>query len=53
MTDMWTTLQTMEDETFLKIVLGTADITEFDTFVAQWHMLGGDDIIAEIEAMIG
>lgn len=53
MSDMWTTLQTMEDETFLKIVLGTADIEEFDKFVAQWHALGGDDIIAEIEAMIG
>lgn len=53
MADCWTTLQTMENETFLKIVLGTAPIEEFDNFVDQWYKLGGEKIISEIEAIVG
>jgi putative aldouronate transport system substrate-binding protein len=41
------TLDTMELETFTKIVQG-ASIDEFDTFVESWRQLGGDDIEAEV-----
>jgi len=44
----WGTLLTMEDEVFLRILTGEADISEFDDFVTQWHALGGDDIIREL-----
>ena len=51
MRDIWTTLKTMEDETFLKIVLGTSPLDSFDTFVKQWHALGGDTILNEVETI--
>ena len=49
----WGTLLTMEDETFLQILTGEADISEFDNFVEQWHALGGNDIINELTALAG
>lgn len=50
MSDAWATLQSMEDETFMKIVLGEADIEAFDEFVKQWHAQGGDQITKEVQA---
>jgi multiple sugar transport system substrate-binding protein/putative aldouronate transport system substrate-binding protein len=41
----------MEDETFLKIILGTAPIDSFDQFVTDWKAQGGDEITAEVQAM--
>ena len=38
----------MEEETFAKIILGKADISEFDTFVENWKNQGGDQILKEI-----
>ncbi len=38
----------MEEETFAKIVMGKADISEFDTFVENWKKQGGDQILKEI-----
>lgn len=32
----------------LKIVMGKADISEFDTFVENWKSQGGDQILKEI-----
>ena len=41
-------LKKMEEETFSKIVMGKADISEFDTFVENWKSQGGDQILTEI-----
>ena len=44
----WANLQKMEEETFAKIIMGKADISEFDTFVKNWKNQGGDQILKEI-----
>ena len=44
----WANLKKMEEETFSKIVMGKADISEFDTFVENWKSQGGDQILKEI-----
>jgi len=41
------TLDTMELETFTKIIQG-ASIDEFDAFVDNWQQLGGEEITAEV-----
>ena len=38
----------MEEETFAKIIMGKADISEFDTFVEDFNKLGGSDMTAEV-----
>lgn len=50
--EKWATLYKMEEETFLKIIMGTADIDTFDTFVSNWYAQGGQDITDEVYAMI-
>lgn len=52
MEDMWTNLETLENETYVKIVMGSAPIEQFDTFVEQWHSQGGETITAEVEAYL-
>ena len=49
----WANLKKMEEETFAKIVMGKADISEFDTFVENWKSQGGDQILEEINAELG
>ena len=44
----WANLKKMEEETFAKIIMGKADISEFDTFVKNWKSQGGDQILKEI-----
>ena len=44
----WANLKKMEEETFAKIIMGKADISEFDTFVKNWKNQGGDQILKEI-----
>ena len=44
----WANLKKMEEETFAKIIIGKADISEFDTFVKNWKSQGGDQILKEI-----
>jgi putative aldouronate transport system substrate-binding protein len=48
MTDKWATLDKLEKETFTKIIMGAASVDEFDTFVADWNKLGGEQILQEI-----
>ncbi len=48
MTDKWTTLDKLEKEVFMKIIMGSASIDEFDAFVADWNKLGGEAILQEI-----
>ncbi|RED65460.1 extracellular solute-binding protein [Cohnella phaseoli] len=47
MGDRRATLEKLELETFTKIILG-ASLDDFDTFVADWKKLGGDQITAEV-----
>jgi putative aldouronate transport system substrate-binding protein len=42
------TLQAREIETFTRIIMGEADISEFDDFVDDWRNLGGDQITEEV-----
>lgn len=50
----WANLEALEAETFVKIVTGAVEVDEgFDTFVAQWKELGGDQITAEIAEQLG
>jgi len=44
----WATLEKLEDEIFLQIILGEKDISAFDDFVSQWKQLGGDEITQEL-----
>ncbi|WP_309120944.1 extracellular solute-binding protein [Paenibacillus sp.] len=43
-----TTLDTLELETFTKIIMNTVPLDEFDTFVENWKKLGGDEITKEV-----
>ncbi|MFC4102653.1 extracellular solute-binding protein [Paenibacillus xanthanilyticus] len=47
----WTNLKKLEDETFLKIIMGGASIDEFDTFVTKWKDQGGDQITKEVNEL--
>ena len=47
MVERKTTLEKMQNETFIKIILGQS-IDEFDKFVADWKKLGGDQITKEV-----
>lgn len=50
----WANLQTLEEESFIKIVTGTEDLDEsFNTFVSNWKSQGGDTIASEIKEQIG
>jgi putative aldouronate transport system substrate-binding protein len=42
------TLKSMRDEVFTKIVMGASPLGEFDTFVANWKRQGGDAITKEV-----
>lgn len=48
----WATLEKLEDETFLQIIVGDKPLDEFDRFVKQWKSMGGDDITKELSGMI-
>jgi putative aldouronate transport system substrate-binding protein len=52
-TAKWVNLKKMEDETFLKIILGQASIDTFDKFVTDWKAQGGDQITSEVQAAAG
>lgn len=49
----WANLQTLEEESFIKIITGTDDLDEsFNAFVSGWKSQGGDTITAEIQEQI-
>jgi putative aldouronate transport system substrate-binding protein len=50
MESKWATLKKLEDETFLKIIMGVAPVSSFDTFVKNWKAQGGDQVTAEVQA---
>ena len=41
-------LTQMENEIFVKIVMGAAPIGDFDTFVEDWYLIGGREITDEV-----
>ncbi len=49
MESKWATLKKLEDETFLKIIMGAAPVSSFDGFVKNWKAQGGDQITAEVQ----
>jgi len=42
------TLFTMESEVFVKIIMNSASVDDFDKFVANWNKLGGEKISEEV-----
>lgn len=48
----WANLQKLENETFLNIVMGKADISTFDKFVKDWNAQGGEQITKEVNEAI-
>ncbi|WP_020617469.1 extracellular solute-binding protein [Paenibacillus daejeonensis] len=51
MQSRWSNLKKLEDEIFLKIIMGSAPLEEFDTFVEKWNQQGGKDITAEVNEL--
>jgi putative aldouronate transport system substrate-binding protein len=49
----WDSLQKLEQESMLQIIMGEKDLSYFDTFVSQWKALGGDQITAEVNTIVG
>lgn len=43
-----TSLDQMEKEEFIKIIMGAAPLEEFDKFVSDWNKSGGADITREV-----
>lgn len=49
----WGNLQTLEVETFIRIVTGAVDVDEgFDSFVSSWYEQGGEKILVEVEEQV-
>ncbi|QJD82315.1 extracellular solute-binding protein [Cohnella herbarum] len=48
----WPGLQKLENETFLKIIVGDEPISAFDDFVAEWKRQGGDRITEEVSKLV-
>ncbi|MCD9025700.1 extracellular solute-binding protein [Cohnella silvisoli] len=46
----WATLEKLENETLIKIVIGDMPVEKFDDFVQQWNKLGGNEITQEVAA---
>lgn len=51
MESKWANLQKMEDETMLKIIVGSSPISSFDKFVSDWKAQGGTTITSEVKAL--
>ncbi|MFD2671154.1 extracellular solute-binding protein [Marinicrinis sediminis] len=48
MESRWTNLKKLEDEMFLKMIMGSISMDEFDTFVEKWYDQGGEKITEEV-----
>ncbi len=48
MSEKKTTLEKMEKEVFVKIIMGSVSIDEFDKFVTDWNKLGGEQMTKEV-----
>jgi len=52
MESRWVNLRKLEDETFLRIIMGAAPLETFDSFVENWKRQGGDQITQEVKEAI-
>lgn len=52
MRQRWANLEKLEDETFIKIIMGNEDISKFDQFVKEWNKQGGEQITKEVNEQI-
>ena len=43
----WTSMETLRETTFMRIITGEAPIEEYDNFVEQWNKMGGEQITKE------
>lgn len=50
MTQYWPTIQKLEIQTFLSIIIGAEPLSAYDSWVSSFHSLGGDKITAELQA---
>jgi putative aldouronate transport system substrate-binding protein len=48
----WASLEKLEQQAVLKIIVGEADVSSFDDFVASWTSAGGDIITEEVNEAI-
>ncbi len=48
MVSKWAKLERLENETYLKMIIGDQDVASFDDFVKQWKQQGGDQITEEV-----
>jgi len=46
--EKWSTLKDMQLQTFTRIIMGDAPISEFDKFVSDWEKTGGEQITKEV-----
>ena len=53
MQQKWANLKTMEEQVFLKIIMGEEPISKFDTFVSDWYNQGGAEITKEVNEQAG
>lgn len=51
-TSLKATLDKLEDEMYLQIIVGEKPVEYFDEFVSQWNSLGGDTLTAEVQAIV-
>lgn len=49
---MWSALKTLEEEYFLKVMVGEASLDDWDAFVADWLSMGGEQITEEVKAYV-
>lgn len=49
MESRWVNLRKLEDETFLRIIMGAAPLETFDSFVENWKRQGGNQITQEVK----
>lgn len=49
----WASLEKMELETVLKIIVGDNDLSSFDSFVSSWERAGGSMITEEVREAAG
>ncbi|SDD51692.1 putative aldouronate transport system substrate-binding protein [Paenibacillus sp. UNCCL117] len=44
----WANLTKLENESFIRIIVGDKPLDYFDTFVAEWKKQGGEDVTKEV-----
>jgi putative aldouronate transport system substrate-binding protein len=48
MTSKLPTFKKLAEETISQIIYGKAPVEQWDTMVAEWNKLGGDEILKEV-----